>query len=274
MQRRKYLALTAGALTFAGCSSPSSSSGNNSTAGGTSGGNNSSATTAAATTEQTTQTQQTETQTNSRPTAEETTQTQQGTTQAQQTTGQAAQSFGPKEFSGSGTDTTEQFQLSTGPVTAEFSHDGSSNFITSLVALEGESYNDVSLTNAIGEIEGKQVRSVSQSGPYKLNVNADGNWSVTLAQPANPSPKSLPVDASGDGPNYAGPFTFDGPTEFQASHEGDGNFIVEGVPLDSSSFGSIVFNKIGQFEGSTTKRINGVAYLNVQANGNWTLQTK
>ncbi|EMA43422.1 hypothetical protein [Halococcus saccharolyticus] len=176
-------------------------------------------------------------------------------------------------FSGSGTSTEEGLQLSPGPITAEFSHSGESNFIVTLVTLEGESFQDVSLTNLIGQVEGSQAALVNAPGEHNLNVDADGDWEITLEQPGSPQPESLPIDASGEGPSYIGPFEFSGPATFQGAHNGDGNFIVETVPLDSSAVGSLVFNEIGQFEGETTGRVSGMAYLNINANGEWSLST-
>jgi hypothetical protein len=34
-----------------------------------------------------------------------------------------------------------------------------------------------------------------------------------------------------------------------------------------------ISNKIGEFEGSTTSRLDGVFFLDVQADGTWTLST-
>lgn len=107
-----------------------------------------------------------------------------------------------------------------------------------------------------------------------MNVDADGEWELTLNQPGNPSAKSLPFEASGEGPDYLGPFKFDGPTSFIGSHDGDSNFIVEAVPIDPTPFSPTIFNEIGAFEGSTTERVDGVAYLNIDADGEWALSTK
>jgi len=275
LSRRRYLTLAtvSGTALVAGCSGSKgngSGSGSNASGSGTTqtsvqstNGGGSTATGTSTGTSSETQTQ-TETGTGSETTTGDGTET---------TSGGSASGYGPEEFSGSGTETAGEIGLSSGPITAEFSHDGSSNFITDLVALEGDSLNDVNLTNTIGDVEGSQVRGVAEEDTYALNVNADGEWSITLEQPANPSPESLPIDASGDSIQYVGPFEFDGAVEFQGSHDGSSNFIVEAVPLDPDTFGSIVFNEIGSFEGSTTVRIDGIAYLNVQADGDWTLQT-
>jgi hypothetical protein len=185
-----------------------------------------------------------------------------------------SQSFGPRTFEGSGTSTTDSFRLAPGPITAEFTHDGSSNFITELLTEEGESYEDVGLTNLIGSVDGGTVASVSASGGHVLNVDADGTWEVTLDQPVDPTPGSLPVDASGEGPSYVGPFEFDGPTAFEGTHEGSSNYIVQPIPVDPSNAAVSIFNEIGQFEGSTTERLDGLFYLNVDADGAWTLTTE
>jgi hypothetical protein len=274
VQRRKYVTLTGSALltSLAGCTGDSSSSGNN----GSGQGNGSTQS------ESTAETNQTNASTGSSPgnqtsTTEETAQnetTEQEATE-ENTTEETSQGagFGPRTFEGSGTETSDEITLSTGPLTAEFSHDGDSNFITDLITLEGESYQDVSLTNFIGTAEGSTVATVSASGGHKLNVDADGEWSITLEQDPGVSPESLPVDASGQGRTYVGPYEFSGATEFQGTHDGSSNFIVSPVPVDPSAMATSIFNKIGEFEGSTTSRLDGVFFLDIQADGKWTLST-
>jgi hypothetical protein len=177
-------------------------------------------------------------------------------------------------FSGSGTSAEEGLELSPGPILAEFSHSGASNFIVTLVTVQGESYEDVYLTNEIGETEGSQAATVTADGEYNLDVDADGDWEISLEQPTNPQPKPLPVDESGDGPSYIGPYEFSGTTTFQGSHEGESNFIVDSVPVNPSSMGAPgIFNEIGQFEGESTGRVDGLSYLNIMADGSWTLST-
>ncbi|PSQ64692.1 MAG: hypothetical protein BRD24_09690, partial [Halobacteriales archaeon SW_9_67_24] len=91
--------------------------------------------------------------------------------------------------------------------------------------------------------------------------------------PTNPEPESLPVDASGSGYDFAGPFAFDGPTTFQGTYDGDSGFFVETVPLDASETRNVVFSETEQFEGETTARIETAAYLNINADAEWTLST-
>jgi len=177
----------------------------------------------------------------------------------------------PRTFSGSGTATTDEFDLNAGPVAATFVHEGESNFIVELLTLAGESYEDVSLVNRIGRVSGSQVAEVRADGAHVLNVDADGPWEMALEQPTDPDVGALPTEATGAGLSFLGPIGFDGPTETTGSHDGESNFIVETVPLDPEAFGTLVFNEIGRFEGSTTARIDGPAFVNVVADGEWDL---
>ncbi|MFC7096156.1 hypothetical protein [Halobaculum marinum] len=179
--------------------------------------------------------------------------------------------FGPQTFTGAGTGTTEEFDLQRGPITATFSVDGDSAFTAQLLAVEGQSYDDVYLAILLAPAAGSQVATVSVAGPHVLNVETDGAWEVTLAQPTATTGQSLPVEASGSGPAYVDLVAFDGVTRVSGTHEGSSNFIVETVPLDPDDFGELLFNEIGQFEGTTTARIDGPSYVNVNADGDWTL---
>ncbi|MFC7070270.1 hypothetical protein [Halobaculum lipolyticum] len=179
--------------------------------------------------------------------------------------------FGPRTFSGTGTATSEEFDLGRGPITAAFSVEGDASFTAQLLAVEGERYDDVSLATLLAPVEGSQVAAVDVAGPHVLNVETDGAWELTLAQPTATTGRSLPVEVSGSGPAYVDLVAFDGVTRAGGSHEGSSNYIVETVPLDPDEFGELVFNEIGRFEGTTTVRVDGPSYVNVDADGDWTL---
>ncbi|ESP87777.1 cell surface glycoprotein [Candidatus Halobonum tyrrellensis] len=257
MDRRDYITLTGSALLttgLAGCSGETDT-------GAGSGSNGDAADTSAASGETTAATNS--------PTATDT----EAATESQTPT-PSTEAFGPETFSGEGTSSTDEFQLVNAPLTAEYTHDGEQNFQTTLIAMEGESYQDVYLTNAIGSVEGSKVANVTTTGPFTMDVQADGEWEITLEQTPNPEIQPLPVEASGSGPTYLGPFEFGGATQFQGSHDGEQNFIVQSVPLDSFGFGDIIFNEIGTVEeATTTARPGDIAYLNVEADGDWSLST-
>jgi len=68
-------------------------------------------------------------------------------------------------------------------------------------------------------------------------------------------------------------FAFDGPTTFQGTYDGDTRFFVDAVPLDPSETRSPVFSETDQFDGETTARAETSAYLNIDADADWTLST-
>lgn len=255
MRRRTYLATTALALGLAGCASDDGEGGDG---GEQAVGDGRRTPTETADSDAQTETDAADT------TEEETT-----------TTDDSAVGVEPMQVSGSGTDTTDNFELAGGATIVDFEHSGESNFIVELLAVEGEDARDAGLVNQIGSVSGGTAVGV-QPGTYRMNVDAGGDWSITLAQPRDVNPVALPIKESGNGPSYFGPVAFEGVTEFTGSHAGDSNFIVETVPLELSDFGmaigTVVFNEIGKFEGQTSERIEDVGYVNVNANGEWSLE--
>jgi hypothetical protein len=84
----------------------------------------------------------------------------------------------PTRLSGNGDRTTKKFQLAQGLVLWKIEHDGRSNFQVELLDDEG---NEVNMPiNHIGRYNGSQAGHVRQAGKYRLQVKADGAWSVTV----------------------------------------------------------------------------------------------
>ncbi|WP_277552538.1 hypothetical protein [Halobaculum limi] len=182
-----------------------------------------------------------------------------------------SEGFGPRTFSGTGTSTSAEFDLRRGPITATFSAEERGSFTTQLLAVEGESYDDVYLTILLAPVEGSQVASVNVDGSHVLNVETDGAWEITLEQPSDSTAQRLPVEATGSGPGYVDVVAFDGVVRVAGTHRGSSSFIVETVPVDPDEFGELVFAETGQFDGETTVRVDGPSYVNVDADGDWTL---
>jgi hypothetical protein len=304
MQRRRYLALASGSVStlgLAGCSDDAGGDGQNNTSGGgteASGGEPDASTETDAPTETTTEmsdaettmeadttmadteteaiateTTETETETETSTETETEMETTMETETATSTPTPTSQRGFSETFSGSGKSTVEGLELAPGPITAAFSVDSEAYHTFELLTLEGESYEDVRLVSGLFSGEGRQVATVSAGGEHNLNADTEAEWEITIEQPTTPQPESLPIDASGSGMDYVGPFAFDGPTTFQGTHDGESNFIVRAVPVDPSETGSSVFNETEQFDGETTARVEGAAYLNVEADGDWTLST-
>ena len=272
MQRRRYLALAGTSITvLAGCS------------GDEGGGDNGSDGTETAEMETLTETAEPTATATTEPPVDETTmaatETETDTETMMETETPTATSTATpttqggfsETFTGSGQSTIEELQLSPGPVTAEFSVSSEGYYSVTLVTLEGESYQDVLLIDGVISGEGSQVKAAKVGGGHNLNVEIDGDWELTIEQPTDIQPESLPVDASGTGMSYLGPFEFDGPTTFNGSHSGDANFIVTGIPTDPSGTQAPIFNELENFEGETTARVSGTKYINVVADGEWAL---
>ena len=292
MQRRQYLALAGASMTvLAGCSEDEGG-GDNSTNGtdaaeteelaetaeptatATAEPPTDETTMAATEAEPETETMVTETETETETMMETETQAStemEGETQA--ATSAATQGGFSETFSGSGKSTIEGVELAPGPVTATFSLGSEAFHTVLLVPLEGQSYQNVQLVTGRFSGEGRQAGTVAAAGEHNLEVDSEGEWEIAIEQPTDLQPESLPVDESGSGYDYAGPFTFDGETTFQGTHDGESAFVVRVTPVDLPGIETTVFNETQQFDGETTKQVDGPAYLNVEADGEWSVST-
>lgn len=173
----------------------------------------------------------------------------------------------PQSFAGTGEEVRRGVTIEGGLTVVEATHEGNSNF---QVSLAGEGDFDDNFINVIGDFDGAQADLIEE-GEYILDVNADGSWEVTIRQPRSGEGDSLPVSFSGNAPDVVGPVRFSGTGVATGSHSGDSNFQVQIYPM-KGSFGELVFNEIGTFEGETTYSFDGIGWIDVNANGNWSLE--
>lgn len=174
----------------------------------------------------------------------------------------------PLTYSGSGQEVIDDVDIIGGLTIVEATHDGESNFAVEFVPSEGE-YNEL-FVNRIGSYEGATAELID-SDTYQIDVTADGDWSLTVRQPRPASGESLPQSLDSDKPEVHGPFEFDGTHTATGEHDGDSNFAVRVFPPEGS-FAELVFNEIGNFEGETTFRFDGVGFVDIEANGAWSLE--
>lgn len=172
-----------------------------------------------------------------------------------------------QSFAGSGQEVREGVTIEGGLTVIDATHSGESNFI---VKLAGQGEFDDIFINVIGDFDGAQAELIEE-GEYILDVDADGSWDVEVRQPRSGEGEGLPVSFSGNGPQVAGPVQFAGTGVATGSHSGDSNFQVEIYPM-TGSFGELVFNEIGQFDGETTYSFDGIGWIDVNANGDWSLE--
>jgi len=92
----------------------------------------------------------------------------------------------PQTLTGSGPDVTVPIQLTSGVAVFNMTHSGSSNFIVTLYADDGD-YVD-SLANEIGAYSGERSVTVNggilsaSPGIHWLNVDADGDWTIKISK--------------------------------------------------------------------------------------------
>jgi len=172
-----------------------------------------------------------------------------------------------QSFSGSGQSVEQGIEIEGGLTVLRASHSGDSNF---QVSLEDDTEFGESFINVIGGFDGAQAELVD-AGEYILDVNADGNWEIDIEQPRSGQGDALPASFSGNGPDVVGPVQFSGTGVATGEHGGESNFQVQILPM-TGSFGESIFNEIGQFEGETTYSFDQIGWIDINADGNWTVE--
>ncbi|MFQ5880258.1 MAG: hypothetical protein ACE5IZ_08815 [Dehalococcoidia bacterium] len=186
-------------------------------------------------------------------------------------------------FTGSGSRVTDEFDLQQGVAIFELTHDGASNFIVWLIDGNGELVE--LLANEIGSFDGAMAIRIHASaifaarpGVYRLEITADGAWSVNIRQPTYTSAPGAPRSFSGAGPSVSGTFTLEeGLAIFTLTHDGSGNFIVSMLAVDGSD-AELLVNEIGPFDGQNAVGVGplfgpdpGIHILTIDADGNWSV---
>ena len=175
-------------------------------------------------------------------------------------------------LSGKGQQATQKFTLENGLSIFEMAHSGQSNFIVSLLDEEG---NEVgfSLANEIGSFNGSKAMNIAKGGTYLLNIQADGNWQITIRQPR---PVDAPATTQFSGTSQKATDLFSlskGMKIFKMSHSGESNFIVQLLDKSGKDVSSSLVNEIGKFNGSKAVKIetSDIYILDVAADGDWSI---
>lgn len=82
-------------------------------------------------------------------------------------------------FSGEGGAATELFAMSGGLKKMNFTHQGESNFVVTLLDQEGREV-EFALANDIGNVETSSTATIGQDGIYLFTVEADGPWTINI----------------------------------------------------------------------------------------------
>lgn len=172
----------------------------------------------------------------------------------------------PYSFSGTGQSVESGIEIEGGLTVVEATHDGDLSFVVSLVGGPGRENEFISW---IGGFDGARADSID-SGEYRLEVDADGSWEVEVRQPRSATGDSLPVSLSGTAPDVIGPIQFEGEHVVAGTHGETGPFIVRVYRMNGLS--RLIFNEaVGEFDGETTVTLDDVGWVDVNADGNWTV---
>jgi hypothetical protein len=178
--------------------------------------------------------------------------------------------FSPFTVSGIGSDVIPLSIPGDGPAIVDLSHNGSSNFIVH--SLDSNLAIIDLMVNEIGQYSGRRGLNVgffSFSTPdivRHLEIDADGAWSATV-RPLSEA-RVVGSASNGIGDDFV-KFTAPTPVTMRSSHNGSSNFAIWSLE-PSGALGDLLVNEIGAYNG-TDPVPRGTKYLDVTADGNWTL---
>jgi hypothetical protein len=177
-------------------------------------------------------------------------------------------------YSGTGDTTISGVNIPAGSYYAEYTHNGSRNFITHLYYGE-KSYDRFSISNEIGRCSG-QVALYSNGNKAVsdgiLEVKADGDWTIVFKPVSGTSTTNI----KGNGQIVTGIFTASSSrTIVTTTHDGESNFIVKIIKYNGTNSYDYesVSNEIGSYSGQVVVNLTkGEKYfIYVRADGNWTV---
>ena len=190
------------------------------------------------------------------------------------------------DFQGRGDSVVGTFNLVEGIALVLPSHSGSGNFIISIV---GEGGDEVLTVNEIGRytgVRGHAVRPANiiglTAGSHRMEVSADGSWTISVVQKFPSGAQSLPLSVSGNGNDVVTWLKLDeGQPVMSANHTGSGNFIVELIEA-SGDAAVLMVNEIGGYQGEHLIKVDpnsfgfdpvpGIYAIIIQADGDWELR--
>ena len=172
-------------------------------------------------------------------------------------------------LTGSGQQLTEAFTVDDGLTIATSTHRGDRNFIVWALDEQGERQD--LLVNAIGDYDGATVADLD-AGTYRLDVSADGNWTVNIALTEHTGGLGLPTVFEGDQDAATEAFATDGGLiSFTYEHSGESNFIAWLWTAEGTRE-ALIANEIGETSGSTGQGLDaGLYVLEVAADGDWSI---
>lgn len=144
------------------------------------------------------------------------------------------------------------------------SHSGNGAFIVDVLDEHNESNGDLLIT-AFGSYTGTVAFGLWNDGGAKLQVQADGEWEITVAPLAEAPELALPAEGEGDAVyRYA-----TGADTWHLTHDGDGAFIVQ----STVDLMGLLVTEFGDYD-SNVPVVDGTGIVTIRADGAWTIAQK
>lgn len=186
----------------------------------------------------------------------------------------------PISLSGNGQTATEPFELESGLVIFEMTHQGDGHFSGTLLDQNGQQAAGVDslLANVVGPFDGSRAAQ-AKAGRHVIDISASGPWTITIEQP-RPSSASQTTNFTGNSQAATDFFQLsEGLKTFEMTHQGGGHFsvaLLDANGAQAAGMDSLVANDVGPFDGSKAVRVpkGGIYLLQVDADGPWSVQAK
>lgn len=174
----------------------------------------------------------------------------------------------PQTLSGTG-DASEPIGIEGGLTVVESNHEGAESFRVEVAADDGAR---AIFADNTGPYEGAKA-GLLEAGNYTVDVSADGAWHLTVRQPRATAEAAdgLPQTLSGTDPVVAGPIAFDGGHTAHATHDGDGVFQIRVFP-ETGTRPELVVLEQDEYDDSVSFEFDGLGWIDVQADADWTLE--
>ena len=165
--------------------------------------------------------------------------------------------YEPINMSGSGSKSTDFFEVYGGLTVFDFKNNGSGNFIAMLMDEDGEKIE--LLVNEIGSVSGKKAMYLD-AGKYFINIDQGSNWNFNILQPRLLETAELPYTFEASSPDISKVVLADDLIQINYSHQGTGNFVVNLLNTNGQKE-ELLVNEIGSISGSTTIRGDGRKHI-------------
>lgn len=185
-------------------------------------------------------------------------------------------SFEPFTISGNGSTVISDIDIPAEFIVYSATHNGESNFIAHFYDCnDGRE----SLVNEIGNYSCTQVldaTDIDDSSSGMVEVDADGDWSITFSPVKTVVNTETSTSFSGYGADITGAFKSTGNMICTVSHDGSSNFVVHAYELTEDGDREPVANEIGEYNGQCVIRTkkDTLYFFNVEADGNWTINVE